>query len=230
MAGDRLREEKAGVAELRGSTPRRPLRDHRTPAGGRSPAAPLSSELRVAARRTSSSSYPSSGRVVRRRVSPTPHARHQDSAVAALPRRRCCSSATGCPPAATPWSSAPHPPSLAGESPADPLGPTCGLRSPDASSPTSAHLSGRAGVADRRSALRAVAREPPGCPRTLGFAPVSSSFPLHRAPYPPRSDGRTSDRSDHVSPCAPFVARGSSRAPNRSSASRHPQATHGPEA
>lgn len=105
------------------------------------------------ARRTSSSSYPWTGRVVRRRVSPTPHARVLDSAVAALPRRRCCLFAVGCPPTASPWSSAPH--SIpCGMAPARPLRQTRGLRGPNVSSPTSTHPGGLAVVADPRSALR----------------------------------------------------------------------------
>jgi len=60
------------------------------------------------------------------------------------------------------------------------LKPTSGLRRPDASSPTSTHPSGPAGVADQRSALRLVARGAQGCPRTVETAPVSSILLLHQ--------------------------------------------------
>jgi len=89
-AGDSLREVKGG----RGKAPRphhavTPRGEAAPSQGHRSPADGLPSVLRVAARRTFSSSCPRSGRVIHCRVSPTMHARFQDSAVAALPRRRC---------------------------------------------------------------------------------------------------------------------------------------------
>lgn len=70
---------------------------------------------------------------------------------------------------------APH-----GATPASPLELTCGLRSPDVSSPTSTRADGLVGVVDQRSALLLVARGCPRCPRTIGTAPVSSILLLHQ--------------------------------------------------
>lgn len=132
---------------------------------------------------------------------------------------------------ASPRSSAPHPHPLAGATPAGSLEPTRGLRSPDASSPTSTHADGLVDVTDPRSALRVAARS-------------ARTVPTHR-PYRARVEHPSAP------PCAVSSSPGwSNIRPKRSRpskgafrcaglfactgaealASRHPQATRGREA
>ena len=164
------------------------------------------------ARWTSSSSYPWTGRVIHRRVSPTTHARVQDSAVAALPRRRCCSFAVGCPPTASPWSSAPHPhPSrdVTGQpSQADPRAPWPECVLTDLNTPRRSRRGGRPAQRPAR-----IARGAPRCPHTVGTAPVSNISPLHlRRAHVVRMVEHSTDVITSTQG-SPFVARGCSRAP-----------------